>query len=105
MQPRASIPEAWHNSVLADATEERYATSPELDLSQGPYRLGVLTRETGEPEDGRARVWCRLDEALERLSYKNTRKLCGKRGKSFRSEGEVRSFSLRMTLLPTPSFQ
>jgi ADP-ribose pyrophosphatase YjhB (NUDIX family) len=42
------------------------------------YFLAVLTRETGEPEDGRARVWCRLDEALERLSYKNTRKLLRK---------------------------
>jgi 8-oxo-dGTP pyrophosphatase MutT (NUDIX family) len=42
------------------------------------YFLAVMTRETGPPEDGRARVWCGLDEALERLSYKNTRKLLRK---------------------------
>jgi 8-oxo-dGTP pyrophosphatase MutT (NUDIX family) len=42
------------------------------------YFLAVLTRETGQPEDGRARAWCGLDEALERLSYKNTRKLLRK---------------------------
>ena len=42
------------------------------------YFLAVLTRETGPPEDGRSRAWCGLDEALERLSYKNTRKLLRK---------------------------
>lgn len=42
------------------------------------YFLAVLTREVGPPEDGRERAWCRLDEALERLSYKNTRKLLKK---------------------------
>jgi 8-oxo-dGTP pyrophosphatase MutT (NUDIX family) len=42
------------------------------------YFLAELTRETGPPEDGRERVWCELDEALERLSYKNTRKLLRK---------------------------
>jgi len=42
------------------------------------YFLAVLTRETGQPEDGRERAWCRLDEALERLNYKNTRKLLRK---------------------------
>jgi 8-oxo-dGTP pyrophosphatase MutT (NUDIX family) len=42
------------------------------------YFLAVLTREAGPPEDGRARVWCGLDEALDRLSYKNTRKLLRK---------------------------
>lgn len=42
------------------------------------YFLAELTREVGPPEDGRERAWCRLDEALERLSYKNTRKLLKK---------------------------
>jgi 8-oxo-dGTP pyrophosphatase MutT (NUDIX family) len=42
------------------------------------YFLAVLSRESGPPEDGRARVWCGLEEALERLSYKNTRKLLRK---------------------------
>jgi 8-oxo-dGTP pyrophosphatase MutT (NUDIX family) len=42
------------------------------------YFLAELTREAGPPEDGRERVWCELDEALERLSYKNTRKLLRK---------------------------
>ena len=39
------------------------------------YFLAVLTRETGPPEDGRSRAWCGLEEALDKLSYKNTRKL------------------------------
>jgi 8-oxo-dGTP pyrophosphatase MutT (NUDIX family) len=42
------------------------------------YFLAELTREAGPPEDGRERAWCGLDEALERLSYKNTRKLLRK---------------------------
>ena len=42
------------------------------------YFLAVLTRETGPPEDGRDRAWCRLEEALDRLAYKNTRKLLRK---------------------------
>jgi 8-oxo-dGTP pyrophosphatase MutT (NUDIX family) len=42
------------------------------------YFLAELTREAGPPEDGREKVWCDLDEALERLSYKNTRKLLRK---------------------------
>jgi len=39
------------------------------------YFLAEFTREAGPPEDGRARRWCGLDEALERLSQKSTRKL------------------------------
>jgi 8-oxo-dGTP pyrophosphatase MutT (NUDIX family) len=42
------------------------------------YFLAVLTRETGPPENGRARAWCGLDDALDRLSYKSTRKLLRK---------------------------
>jgi 8-oxo-dGTP pyrophosphatase MutT (NUDIX family) len=42
------------------------------------YFLAELTREAGPPEEGRKRVWCDLEEALERLSYKNTRKLLRK---------------------------
>lgn len=42
------------------------------------YFLALFTRETASPEDGRSRVWCGLDEALQRLSYKNTRKLLRK---------------------------
>jgi 8-oxo-dGTP pyrophosphatase MutT (NUDIX family) len=39
------------------------------------YFLVLFTREAGPPEDGRQRMWCGLDDALDRLSYKNTRKL------------------------------
>jgi 8-oxo-dGTP pyrophosphatase MutT (NUDIX family) len=42
------------------------------------YYLVEFRKEAGPPEDGRQRTWCRLDEALERLSYKNTRKLLRK---------------------------
>src|SRR3954453_6517698 len=42
------------------------------------YFLVQFTREAGPPEDGRSRVWCGLEDALERLSYKNTRKLLRK---------------------------
>jgi 8-oxo-dGTP pyrophosphatase MutT (NUDIX family) len=42
------------------------------------YFLAELTRESGPPEKGRKKVWCGLDEALERLSYKNTRKVLRK---------------------------
>src|ERR687893_1094195 len=35
------------------------------------YFLVQFTREASQPEDGRQRTWCDLDEALERLSYKN----------------------------------
>ena len=42
------------------------------------YFLAELTRETGPPEDGRSKLWCHLDEALERLSHKSTRKLLRK---------------------------
>jgi 8-oxo-dGTP pyrophosphatase MutT (NUDIX family) len=42
------------------------------------YFLAELTREAGPPEDGREKVWCDLEEALDRLSYKNTRKLLRK---------------------------
>jgi 8-oxo-dGTP pyrophosphatase MutT (NUDIX family) len=42
------------------------------------YFLAEFTRESGPPEDGRSRVWCELDDALERLNYKNTRKLLKK---------------------------
>jgi 8-oxo-dGTP pyrophosphatase MutT (NUDIX family) len=42
------------------------------------YFLVQFTREAGPPEEGRARVWCGVEDALERLSYKNTRKLLRK---------------------------
>jgi 8-oxo-dGTP pyrophosphatase MutT (NUDIX family) len=42
------------------------------------YFIAEFTGEAGPPEDGRARVWCGLEEALERLSYKNTRRLLRK---------------------------
>ncbi len=42
------------------------------------YFLLLFTREAGPPEDGRQRIWCGLDDALDRLSYKNTRKLLRK---------------------------
>ena len=42
------------------------------------YFLALFSREAASPEDGRTRIWCGLDEALKRLSYKNTRKLLRK---------------------------
>jgi 8-oxo-dGTP pyrophosphatase MutT (NUDIX family) len=42
------------------------------------YFLYEFSREAGPPEDGRARSWCRVDEALNRLAYKNTRRLLRK---------------------------
>src|ERR687893_464422 len=39
------------------------------------YFLVQFVREAGPPEDGRQRTWCGLDDALDRLNYKNTRKL------------------------------
>jgi len=42
------------------------------------YYLVEFKKEAGPPEDGRQRTWCRLDEALERLNYRNTRKLLRK---------------------------
>jgi 8-oxo-dGTP pyrophosphatase MutT (NUDIX family) len=42
------------------------------------YFLALLKRETGPPEKGRSRSWCLYDEALQRLRFKNTRKLLRK---------------------------
>jgi 8-oxo-dGTP pyrophosphatase MutT (NUDIX family) len=42
------------------------------------YFLIHYKKEAGPPENGRRRTWCKLDEALERVSYKNTRKLLRK---------------------------
>ena len=42
------------------------------------YFLLQFSREAGPPEDGRQRIWCDPDDAFERLSYKNTRKLLRK---------------------------
>jgi 8-oxo-dGTP pyrophosphatase MutT (NUDIX family) len=39
------------------------------------YFLALLKREVGPPEKGRSRSWCSYDEALERLRFKNTRRL------------------------------
>jgi 8-oxo-dGTP pyrophosphatase MutT (NUDIX family) len=42
------------------------------------YFLVLFSGETGAPEEGRSRVWCSLEDALKRMSYKNTRKLLRK---------------------------
>lgn len=39
------------------------------------YFLTLLHREAGPPEPGRKRAWCNYEEALERLSFRNMRKL------------------------------
>jgi 8-oxo-dGTP pyrophosphatase MutT (NUDIX family) len=49
------------------------------------YFLVQFKKEAGPPEDGRQRTWCRLEEALERLNYKNTRKLLRKSWKQLSS--------------------
>ena len=46
--------------------------------ARAQYFLAVLIREAGPPEDGRKRAWCGLAQALDRLSYKRTRKLLQK---------------------------
>jgi 8-oxo-dGTP pyrophosphatase MutT (NUDIX family) len=42
------------------------------------YFLAVLKREAGPPEKGRIRDWCSFEEAMERLRFKNTKKLLRK---------------------------
>ena len=42
------------------------------------YFLVQFKREAGPPEDGRQRTWCGLEDALERLTYQNNRKLLRK---------------------------
>jgi 8-oxo-dGTP pyrophosphatase MutT (NUDIX family) len=42
------------------------------------YFLALLKREVSPPEKGRSRSWCSYDEALERLRFKNTRRLLRK---------------------------
>lgn len=42
------------------------------------YFLALLKREAGPPEKGRSRSWCSYDEAMQRLRFKNTRKLLRK---------------------------
>jgi 8-oxo-dGTP pyrophosphatase MutT (NUDIX family) len=42
------------------------------------YFLAVLKREAGPPEKGRTRDWCSFEEAMERLRFKNTKKLLRK---------------------------
>lgn len=49
------------------------------------YFLVLYTRDAGPPEDGRKRSWCALDQALDRLSYKNNRKLLRKAWKRLSS--------------------
>ena len=39
------------------------------------YFVVQFTRDVGPPEDGRQRAWYSLEEALDRLNYKNARKL------------------------------
>lgn len=39
------------------------------------YFLVQFIKEVGAPEDGRQRAWYSVEEALDRLNYKNTRKL------------------------------
>jgi 8-oxo-dGTP pyrophosphatase MutT (NUDIX family) len=50
------------------------------------YFLMEFKREAGPPEDGRTRIWCGLEDALDRLSYKNTRKLLRKAWKQLPAE-------------------
>jgi 8-oxo-dGTP pyrophosphatase MutT (NUDIX family) len=52
------------------------------------YYLAVLKKESGPPEKGRVRAWCSLDEALERLRFKNTRKLLRKAWKQLPSDND-----------------
>jgi hypothetical protein len=47
------------------------------------YFLVRFMKEAGPPEDGRQRAWCTLEQALERLNYKNTRKLLRQASRQF----------------------
>jgi 8-oxo-dGTP pyrophosphatase MutT (NUDIX family) len=54
------------------------------------YFVAEFTREAGPPEDGRARMWCGVDEAMERLNYKNTRRMLRKAWRQLGREEERR---------------
>lgn len=45
------------------------------DTIQVQYFLVELEQEEGPTEAGRWRLWCRLEEALERLTFEDTRRL------------------------------
>lgn len=47
------------------------------------YFLVRFMKEAGPPEDGRQRAWYTLDQALDRLNYKNTRKLLRRASRQF----------------------
>lgn len=47
------------------------------------YFLVRFMKESGPPEDGRQRAWYTLDQALDRLNYKNTRKLLRRASRQF----------------------
>jgi 8-oxo-dGTP pyrophosphatase MutT (NUDIX family) len=55
-------------------------------MARVEYFVIKFSREAGPPEDGRSRSWCGLEEALDRLSYKNTRKLLRKVWKNLAGE-------------------
>jgi 8-oxo-dGTP pyrophosphatase MutT (NUDIX family) len=42
------------------------------------YFVTELKRESGPPEKGRSREWCSFEEAMDRLRFKNTKKLLRK---------------------------
>lgn len=54
--------------------------------AQVEYFLVEFKREAGPPEDGRSRIWCGLEDALDRLGYKNNRKLLRKTWKQLQPE-------------------
>ena len=45
------------------------------DTIQVQYFLVELEQEEAPTEAGRSRLWCRLEEALERLTFEDTREL------------------------------
>jgi 8-oxo-dGTP pyrophosphatase MutT (NUDIX family) len=54
------------------------------------YFLLQFKKEAGPPEDGRQRTWCKLEDALDRLNYKNNRKLLRKAWKQLSGNASPR---------------
>jgi 8-oxo-dGTP pyrophosphatase MutT (NUDIX family) len=59
--------------IIAPAGTTEYELLHETIRVQ--YFLVEFKGEVGPPEAGRSRLWCRLEDALERLTFEDTRKL------------------------------
>jgi 8-oxo-dGTP pyrophosphatase MutT (NUDIX family) len=76
--PRAALREAREEAgvigkIIAPAGTTEYQLLG--DTIHVQYFLIELEREEDPAEAGRSRLWCRLEEALERLTFEDTREL------------------------------